>query len=735
MRTEFRPLFVVPATINAHKTTFYRPKEQVVVNAPGTLVRRLVDMCDGTRELSVILDELRNEWNADVVRDFLRALSEHKVIVDSQRFDLVVTELVQNPSRFFVPVTDDEASFLADEASHRQQEKESEFVFEIPSFPLKEALESRQSTRSFSGEPVSADSVHQLLWAAYGRVRRNAYRKTVPSAGALYPLAVSVVLFKKTADLEPGVYHVHAQEHDVNGVTRVADGSINTCIRAFADPLVLTGAHGVVVVSGSFAASAAKYGNRSILHVPLEAGHAAQNIHLAAHELGVGTVEIGGFFDELLSSAVCLPVDHYPLVAVVFGKADSSAGSAREHASDVEVRWAIPVSESGSYQLPFTMAFARSVSKADGEWSCGRSMDPVLAHTKATAEAREWAACGLHDSLTSTRGRMSDIHDAIDPREVFALHPAQYRVKGFPLKPFDKTVEYLWIRGEDVFSGEAASVLADCVCFPYRSDSPQYANASSSGVAAHPKKEVAIKNSLLELVERDAFMATYLAKLQHPTVRKETVPEDVQKRISALEQVGFKVWVKEFTLDLAPVLFVFAQNEEDGCTICSASAEFDQEEALNHALMEVEAAALVHLDSGESDSCTSPREVRTPRDHGTLYSQKRFFRSADFLVQTAAPEISFRDVGKAVPRTWRDLLDQLERKVGRLVTIPMHSGERGADGKPLHIIRSVVPGLIPISFGYRQEPCGMERVYTLAWEKEGRALNYAEMPKFPHPFT
>ncbi|OHB05761.1 MAG: hypothetical protein A3A26_03720 [Candidatus Zambryskibacteria bacterium RIFCSPLOWO2_01_FULL_47_14] len=70
----------------------------------------------------------------------------------------------------------------------------------------------------------------------------------------------------------------------------------------------------------------------------------------------------------------------------------------------------------------------------------------------------------------------------------------------------------------------------------------------------------------------------------------------------------------------------------------------------------------------------------------------------------------------------------------RLLTIPLYlSDEYGGSGN-LHIVRAIIPGLIPMTFGNRQEPAGMERIYRIGKEFGGKELSYGELTKLPHPF-
>src|SRR3972149_2749989 len=56
---------------------------------------------------------------------------------------------------------------------------------------LEDVLSQRRSVRRFTARALSEDELLQLCWAAQGITHPEGYR-TVPSAGALYPLELSV---------------------------------------------------------------------------------------------------------------------------------------------------------------------------------------------------------------------------------------------------------------------------------------------------------------------------------------------------------------------------------------------------------------------------------------------------------------------------------------------------------------------------------------------------------------
>ena len=57
------------------------------------------------------------------------------------------------------------------------------------------------------------------------------------------------------------------------------------------------------------------------MYVHMEAGHAAQNIHLAAVALKLGSVPVGAFDDEKVQMLLGRPKEEKPLYIIAIGKA------------------------------------------------------------------------------------------------------------------------------------------------------------------------------------------------------------------------------------------------------------------------------------------------------------------------------------------------------------------------------------------------------------------------------
>jgi ribosomal protein S12 methylthiotransferase accessory factor len=364
--------------------------------------------------------------------------------------------------------------------------------------------------------------------------------------------------------------------------------------------------------------------------------------------------------------------------------------------------------------LPFELLMADFGDVSGCCW--GHASDRRIARRNAISEVVERSACAcLADVYRSSFEKLSAV---LNPHKLIAYDERQYCLRGFPFARFDASCMVLWKDGVDQFSRSKIAVLANLVFFERAfvvRAGRHYTAATSSGVAAHPSGENALELASLELIERDAAMCTWLGRAETPRVPMRYLPRRLQLRLRALEQMGFRVVVKNLTADLAPVFLVFAQHEERGYTTIGTAAGFNIEATLEHALMECESVAILRL-SMDPPAPIEPRQVSSPSDHSDLYAQRRYFRRADFL--GAGARTTTLGAGRAA-KSWKALLGRLEEKRLRLITVDL-TPKKGARGRK--VVRAIIPGLVPISFGYGLEPLGTFR---------GRVRH----PVFPHPFS
>lgn len=164
-------------------------------------------------------------------------------------------------------------------------------------------LRERFSCRQFGCRPLPLDYLGACLWACYGRTPASdgMDRRTVPSAGALYPLDVVAVACSVT-NLPSGAFFYIAEEHALSPFRSLGlPPDVGSWFRT--KHVDYKHAAAVIMLVGSLGRICHKYGERGYRYLLLEAGHAAQNICLAAAALSVPHVPVGGFVDHDLNAA------------------------------------------------------------------------------------------------------------------------------------------------------------------------------------------------------------------------------------------------------------------------------------------------------------------------------------------------------------------------------------------------------------------------------------------------
>lgn len=182
---------------------------------------------------------------------------------------------------------------------------------------LEASLAGRRSVRSFQSTALTLQQVSQLLWAAQGVTDPERGLRAAPSAGALYPLEIDLIVFG-TEGLEDGMYRYIAGQHQLRLRQR---GDLRPALQsASLGQGALNEAPVVLVLWGVPSRTAARYGGRASRYVYLEAGHAAQNALLQAEALGLAGVPIGAFDDAALHRALGASPGEEPLYLLPFGR-------------------------------------------------------------------------------------------------------------------------------------------------------------------------------------------------------------------------------------------------------------------------------------------------------------------------------------------------------------------------------------------------------------------------------
>jgi SagB-type dehydrogenase family enzyme len=174
---------------------------------------------------------------------------------------------------------------------------------EVASFD--EAIRRRRSIRTFSEKPLTVEQLSYLLWASTGIQRKEGgYEfRTAPSAGALYPIETYVIA-TNVSGLEKALYHYSIKSHLLEEIG-IGDFSPSVARAALGQPMFLDAA-AIFIWTAIFDRSKWKYRQRAYRYVYLDAGHIAQNLALSATSIGLGSCQVGAFYDDEVNKIVGL---------------------------------------------------------------------------------------------------------------------------------------------------------------------------------------------------------------------------------------------------------------------------------------------------------------------------------------------------------------------------------------------------------------------------------------------
>ncbi len=177
---------------------------------------------------------------------------------------------------------------------------------------LEETILKRRSVRNFSRTELTGEEISQLVWAGQGITESSGGYRASPSAGATYPIGLYVMN-------KDGLYRYEPDGHKLRP-TRAGDLRSSLSRAALGQPSIAQ-APVDIIITAVYQRTTRRYGKRGIRYVHIEVGHVAENIHLQAVSLGLGSVPVGAFSDEDVKRVLSLPEEEVPLYIIPVGHA------------------------------------------------------------------------------------------------------------------------------------------------------------------------------------------------------------------------------------------------------------------------------------------------------------------------------------------------------------------------------------------------------------------------------
>lgn len=387
------------------------------------------------------------------------------------------------------------------------------------------------------------------------------------------------------------------------------------------------------------------------------------------------------------------------------------------------------------------------------EGTAGRSISYAASEITAIMEGLE-RYCGL-----MPRGKRTVVRDcyanlaphALDPTTAGTHTDEQYALPNFPFQPFDPQREMNWVWGYS-FQQERPILVPEKMAYYSMGFGEGIVFETSNGCALGGSLEEAIFYGILEVVERDAFLLTWYARLPLPRLDPATVNDrELLLLIDRLQTVtNYDLYLFDATMENGiPSVWTIAKNrgKEGLHLVCAAGAHPDPIRAVKSAIYETAAMLQTLTDKYEANRNKYLRmlddssRVKKMDDHAMLYSLPEAAERLSFLLDDSRPMVSFaerfpnRSKHLDLTDDLRDLLHVFDKLNLDVIVVDQTTPE--VSRNDLSCVRVLIPGMLPMTFGHHlTRITGLDRVLqvpvTLGYAKE--PLRVEELNPYPHPF-
>jgi ribosomal protein S12 methylthiotransferase accessory factor len=381
--------------------------------------------------------------------------------------------------------------------------------------------------------------------------------------------------------------------------------------------------------------------------------------------------------------------------------------------------------------------------------AAGKGLTEAEAMGGAIGEAVE-RYCSAHvEPERIRRARLDQLGEPhITPQECVLYSDRQYAGSDLAYPRPAADVEVGWVTGRELPAHQDVLVPASLV-FLYGAGAggPDFfCPPTSNGLAAGPDLASAIVSGLCELVERDAFLITWMNRLPAPAIDLRALGGVARSIHDHYARFGFETHVFDVTTDVPIPAMMAVSVDRSGRTpaaVVGLGCHLNPEVAVLKALFEI--CQVRPGETRRSDEArqrgktlASYRDVKTLDDHSGFFAPLPRLSEFAFLLQNAGPRPL--DAGRNLDRgnAQRNLevvVDALTRVGCRVAFVDLTTADVAPYG--IRVVRTLATGLQPIHFGYGEERLGGRRLYEVP-QRLGHAAairTEADLNPCPHPIA
>ncbi len=334
---------------------------------------------------------------------------------------------------------------------------------------------------------------------------------------------------------------------------------------------------------------------------------------------------------------------------------------------------------------------------------------------------------------------------AISPHEFVLYSERQYAAPGFKYAKPDDQSKIGWTRAVELPGESEAFAPASLVYLYFNTEGPDgyFCPPTSNGLAAGPSLDAAILGGLYELIERDAFLLTWMNRLPAPHVDYSGIGGIAARIHSHYARFGVDALVFDLTTDIGvPVMMAMAVDRSgDGpAVVVGLGCHLNPAVALKKALMEVcqvrPSETIKFTKTPPAERLKTYRDVKTLEDHAGFAAIPGNLHEFGFLLDSPRSRQIESLTNASASEAKADLAHcvSLLRAAGcRVAYVDLTTPDVAPYG--VSVVRAIATGLQPMHFGAGEERLGGPRLFAAA-AKLGHANGIRtehDLNPCPHP--
>jgi thiazole/oxazole-forming peptide maturase SagD family component len=349
----------------------------------------------------------------------------------------------------------------------------------------------------------------------------------------------------------------------------------------------------------------------------------------------------------------------------------------------------------------------------------GKGCDAASAVVGAVAEAIERYSGSMPDAARIIWSRPSELAgDVLHPRELALYSDDQFERPGFPYVRFDPEHAHPWVAA--AWAGKHSAVWIPAVLVFLSLDirrDQAFCQGTSNGMAAGTVTSEAQLRAILELLERDAFMTSWLCRRPGRVLQIDsTLEPNLKAVLDGAAALGARVTLVLLQsacgyptvaclgfgdgVDWPGVTFGLGTDPDPRNAIRQAILEFGQTGPYLRKMMTSAAHLIPKTASGVSDML----------DHARYYFPPDRARAFDYL-RNDSDACSLADLPAGSERSLKECADALAASNIRVALVDVTSADVATTG--FVAMRAISPDLQPISFGYGLDRLPIPRLQAL----------------------